>query len=382
MVSEYKLKTKDGRSWEDIEKELELISDPADKKRFTDNYGIKTKYVGRMLEIKCPMRRKILMSKDAPEVYGPHGEEITDLKVDSKKGICPSYYWVQVQLQLQCCELDECDFWQCSIFEYSDKDDFLDDTDPNTPWLSRQTGHEKGALIQLLPFDQVNNRSMEYKNRIWNHAKFIYQPKIDMTPLELDTWLFNTIQRLKITHKGLVFERVIYWKMITTRNITIKRDDKWFKDNLQTFRDAWDCVLYFRANQDKSKLLKQYLNTFPLDYYDKIKEKPKGIIMETINKMVAEPKENAPSKEHKEYAKFIASIEQQILKSKVEEVKEYDVNDDIEYIKKTIVEYAPIDGNDDDNVDDDEKKKYKDKYIAFVKQLKNDIDNFVFHGNE
>ena len=29
--------------------------------------------------------------------------------------ICPHYYWVQVQVQLECCDLEEFDFWQCSI---------------------------------------------------------------------------------------------------------------------------------------------------------------------------------------------------------------------------------------------------------------------------
>ena len=56
----------------------------------------KSKYVGRMLEIKCPLVRKIKMS-------GP----IVD-------NICPIYYWIQVQLQLECCDLEECDFWQCN----------------------------------------------------------------------------------------------------------------------------------------------------------------------------------------------------------------------------------------------------------------------------
>ena len=65
IVSEYKLKTKDGRSWADINEELELIEDWDDKRSFMAEHGIKTKYVGRMLEIKCPMRRKIKMEPEA-----------------------------------------------------------------------------------------------------------------------------------------------------------------------------------------------------------------------------------------------------------------------------------------------------------------------------
>ena len=79
-----------------------------------------------MLEIKCPNRRRIKLNLDEP---------ITDLILGSKKGICPSYYWCQVQLQLNCCDLDECDFWQCEIIEYVDRVDFVNDSKENMEWI-------------------------------------------------------------------------------------------------------------------------------------------------------------------------------------------------------------------------------------------------------
>lgn len=377
IVSEYKLKTKDGRSWDDIETELAMIEDWEDKRKFMAEFGIKTKFVGRMLEIKCPMRRKILMAPDAIEVYGTHGEKITDIKKDSKKGICPTYYWVQVQLQLQCCELEECDFWQCEIWEYADKDDFLEDTDTTNPWLSRQTGHEKGVVIQLMPYEQLNNKTMEYRDRIFNFASFIYQPRMDMTPLEIDRWICDTLQNLKKTHKGMVFERVLYWKIVATRNITIKRDDKWFADNLETFRQTWEYVKYFRANKDKSNLLKRYINTFPLDCYKKIKEgRNKGIIMKTIQTLCAEPAEDAPNKDHKAYAKFVANLEKEIEDSGVEQPKEYDVTNDINYIKEALSLNFPTD------MEDEEKEEHMKKFVEFIKQTKNSVQSYLYQENE
>ena len=55
--------------------------------------------INTMLEIKCPVRRKINTSGDI------------------KGGICPHYYEYQCQVQMQCCNLDKCDFWQCDIEE-------------------------------------------------------------------------------------------------------------------------------------------------------------------------------------------------------------------------------------------------------------------------
>ncbi|MCJ7637929.1 MAG: YqaJ viral recombinase family protein, partial [Nitrososphaeraceae archaeon] len=101
--------------------------------KFKLDGGHKSKFIGRMLEIKCPFIRKI-------KTEGP----IID-------HICPIYYWVQVQLQLECCDLDECDFWQCEIREYDSRDDFLEDTHPIEPYRSKEHSYEKGCLIQLLP---------------------------------------------------------------------------------------------------------------------------------------------------------------------------------------------------------------------------------------
>lgn len=374
IVSEYKLKTKDGRTWDEIDAEAILIDKIEDKHEFIEHHCIKTKFVGRMLEIKCPFRRKILMDDNIVEVYGVHGEKITDLKKDCKKGICPSYYWVQVQLQLQCCDLDECDFWQCEVNEYADKDDFLDDTDPEHPWLSRQHGHEKGAVIQLMPIDQINNPGMKYLDRIYNFASFIYQPRIDMTPVEIDTWINKTLHNLNKTHTGMVFDSIKYWKVIASRNITINKDDKWFADNLDMFRKLWDYVEYFRANKDKGKLLKRYINTFPLDYYKKIKEPvhDKGIIMKNLHKLFSEPHKDAPSKDHKTYAKFIAKLNDDIKKSGIVDPKEYDVNNDIVHIKRVLDMVPP------DNMSEGDRNDHIKKFTEFVKFLKIHVDHYIY----
>ena len=69
---------------------------------------------GRMLEIKCPYSRKIK----------------TKGKIDN--GICPHYYWTQVQQQLECADLESCDFWQCKLFEYNNRMEWLNDTNHKT----------------------------------------------------------------------------------------------------------------------------------------------------------------------------------------------------------------------------------------------------------
>jgi len=57
---------------------------------------------GKLVEIKCVFRRKIT-------------DDI------------PLYYWMQVQIQLEVCDLEECDLFQCKFVEYQNKSDFNSD---------------------------------------------------------------------------------------------------------------------------------------------------------------------------------------------------------------------------------------------------------------
>jgi putative phage-type endonuclease len=343
----------------------------------------KTKYVGRMLEIKCPFQRKILMDPDAPEVYGPHGEKITNLYKDVKKGVCPAYYWVQVQLQLQCCELDECDFWQAEISEYDTKEEFLADTDKKTPWLSKRSKQEKGCLIQLMPINIIGNEKMSSTEKVYNHAQFIYPPRIDMTPHEMDKWVMETLNNLNTVQDGMfrgtVFHSMKYWRIDRTRNITIDRDDKWFEDNLEKFRNSWDRVKYFRANKDKAKLFKRYQESLP-KYQSgyskgKVLERCSDELVETMNKIYNEPTEDDKDSHHKKYAKFLSKVEKNIIDkighdtSKEDKLK--DMGEKIDDIKDVLNIDIP------DDLDEDMMNEEISKLSTMIETVKEITDKYM-----
>lgn len=204
-----------------------------------------SKFVGRMLEIKCPLVRNIL---ETGKIMGE---------------ICPEYYWVQVQLQLECCNLEECDFWQCEIKEYSSREEFIKDTNPEFPHLSRSFGFEKGCLIQLLPKNKFNEATSNYNNAIWNYSKFIYPPQIEMSPYSTDKWISTVLSNLHNDSKynDYYFDKVIYWKLIKSNNVTIERDRQWFGEKLPIFQKIWNYITFFRSNDSKLKNLTDFLQT-------------------------------------------------------------------------------------------------------------------------
>ena len=57
---------------------------------------------GKLLEIKCPISRKI-------------------------KDEIPFMYWIQMQIQMETCDIDTCDYLECEFYQYNNKEEYLDD---------------------------------------------------------------------------------------------------------------------------------------------------------------------------------------------------------------------------------------------------------------
>ena len=213
-----------------------------------------TKYVGRMVEIKCVVKRTI--NTDGP-VKGHQ---------------CPIYYWDQVQQQLECCNLEKCDFWQCEIKEYDSKADFVADTLLEEPFRSKEFKMEKGCLIQLMPINTPEDPD-KYDEAVWGKSKYIYPTKIEMTPQECDVWIADTMASIntfsnpshafgKVGEPDRVvygFDRVIWWYVTKTHCVTIDRDREWFASVLPTVEEMWRNVLFLRDNKEMGEIVCDYI---------------------------------------------------------------------------------------------------------------------------
>ena len=192
-----------------------------------------TDRVGTMLEIKCPFSRKIK----------------TEGNIDGE--ICPHYYYCQVQQQLECCDLDNCDFWQCEIIEFYNKQE-LDDDKSELKYKEEQNKDlnvpincTKGCIIQLLPKNKITKFCLF-------DAKYIYPKNINMSNHNYDYWLLDEISNLHKKYpklmKDYVFDRIIYWKLRSCHNVKIERDRNWFKDNYSKYEELWNKIKLLRSN--------------------------------------------------------------------------------------------------------------------------------------
>lgn len=155
---------------------------------------------GIMLEIKCPFTRKI---KTTGELQG-----------------VPLYYWVQMQIQLEVCNLEECDFLQCSIEEYKNKTEFTKDKKTET----------KGVIIEKIKDESKDE---------FNKYEYIYPQPFNITKKkDIDTFIKQNEN----------INDVKYWKLVEYGCVRVKRDRKWFLNNLVELKKFWDDVLYYRKN--------------------------------------------------------------------------------------------------------------------------------------
>ena len=212
-------------------------------------YSLDNKFserLGVMLEIKCPVTREIVTS-------------------GKMNDICPFYYYCQVQQQLACCELDICDFWQCKLIEYKSRTEYLIDNcascintfGKNSEKMQIDNKLKKGMILEFFP--KEFEPAFEGDQREWK-SKYIIPKRLDLNEQEYDTWLVDMMNQYKELYpdidKNYYFNKVIYWKLVSSHNLEIKRDDDFLNSIIPILKETWEKIVYYRKNQNKLDELK------------------------------------------------------------------------------------------------------------------------------
>jgi len=167
---------------------------------------------GIMIEIKCPYKRKI-------------------------NGEIPSQYYYQIQGQLDVCDLQECDYFEC---EFSDMG--AEAPDPSTCIF------EYGAIVQR-------------DNMV---PKYLYsETKRSWVTNELETWVKdNTANESDIIH---------YYKLDTCNCLRVERNKTFLEEKLELLRGVWEKVSEYRSDESlyKKEISKtsKYSRSLKLDDY-------------------------------------------------------------------------------------------------------------------
>ncbi len=169
-------------------------------------------HIARMVEIKCPPKRKFTKT-------------------------VPGHYLMQVQGQLEVCDLDECDFFQVKIEEYESYEEYCKDIfeiDGNVQNGRTHLNYPKGIVAT---FKKDEKLSYEYF-------------PFNKTNHEIET-IVNEYK-----NKENIFE-IKYWKIERYECTLVNRDREWWIENVSKILDFYNDLTEYKNNPEKLELLKQ-----------------------------------------------------------------------------------------------------------------------------
>ena len=165
------------------------------------NIDINSTRYGRMVEIKNIVNREIT-------------------------GIPKDEYWIQTQIQMETCDLDECDFVETRFKEYDNASKFYQDN-----------SHEyKGVILHFIERPQTIETS--------NKPHYIYMP-INTDINEIEQWIQQ--QRDIMNPSNYVLFATNYWYLDELSCVLIQRNRDWFLSAVPFIKNTWDIIVKERV---------------------------------------------------------------------------------------------------------------------------------------
>jgi len=157
------------------------------------NTDINSSRYGRMIEVKNIVNREIT-------------------------GIPKMEYWIQMQIQMEVCILNECDFLETRFVEYDNKEEFEGDGE----FHKTSDGKLKGVIMHFLKDGQ---------------PLYEYAP-IGLTEKEFEFWEISIMEK----RKKLTWVHNIYWKLDEVNCVLVLRNSFWFKYVQQKLEETWSII--------------------------------------------------------------------------------------------------------------------------------------------
>ena len=130
-------------------------------------------------------------------------------------GVPKMEYWIQMQVQMEVCDLDECDFLETRFVEYESEDEFIRD-------FSVSLFH-KGLIMY---FNDGGKPLYEYS-------------KWGATREEIEVWENEMLEK----HSKLVLVQNIYWKLAEISCVLVLRNKLWFDVAKPMIENTWETIV-------------------------------------------------------------------------------------------------------------------------------------------
>jgi putative phage-type endonuclease len=140
-------------------------------------------------------------------------------------GIPKKEYWIQMQIQLEVCNLQECDFLETRFKEYESEEEFEKDGS----FTKTIDGKPKGKFVLFLD----------------EHG----QPKYDFPPwgvskTDYDDWEHKTMTK----NSNLTWLKTLFWRLDQVSLVLVVRNKLWFNSAKPILDDLWNTITLERKN--------------------------------------------------------------------------------------------------------------------------------------
>ena len=153
-------------------------------------------------------------------------------------GIPKEEYWVQTQIQMEVCDIDETDFVETRIKEYDDEESYLADSPDDSPCSRNYTKKklEKGIILWFQPSPVKNPNGSGF---IYSMPLYEYAP-LGLSQDEYDKWEQDIFTRHENT--GCFWVKNIYWYVDQYSCVLILRNRLWFQAAVPVLQDLWETI--------------------------------------------------------------------------------------------------------------------------------------------
>ena len=147
-------------------------------------------------------------------------------------GIPKKEYWVQMQIQMENCDLDYCDFVETRIKEYESEEDAMNDGEREC----------KGIVLHFIRKMLVANSEETYNSSPF----YVYMPlDVAFSKHEVDAWI---LAKRNENREEFVLFRTIYWYLDEISCVLVPRNRPWFETALPVFAKAWETIQFERVH--------------------------------------------------------------------------------------------------------------------------------------
>jgi putative phage-type endonuclease len=165
------------------------------------------------------------------EVYG-RMVEIKNIVNRNIDGIPLDAYWVQMQIQMEVCDLEECDFVETRIKEYASKEEFYESSNQ---W--------KGLVVTFVPritIESTMRKQMSDKKPFYEY--FLLDQSIHSAE-QIDLW----VQSKKDANPDYVLSSTVYWGLDQYSCVLVKRNRIWFDAAIPNIEKIWHTIEHERV---------------------------------------------------------------------------------------------------------------------------------------